>query len=314
MQSIVDVYRTIEKSVLQCSAPCISLSGGLDSAIIAYIIRDRRPSGIAVIAKDFVATDLTYCQLVAKKLGISLQIKMADIDEIYQAIEGTIKILANFNEIEIRNNAVMYLAMAEAKKQGFSSIITGDGADELFAGYGFLVNKGADELRAELDRIRSIMHFPSQKIGKSLGVKVESPFCSEEVMQMTEKLPPELLVNERGGVRFGKWALRKAFEDKLPESIVWRQKSPMQEGAGTQALTEFFDRLIPDSMFSERRKEIKEANGVNIRSKESLKYYEIFRKYHMMPRSAGSERKCPDCGFAIGEGSRFCRMCGRFPI
>lgn len=68
MQPIVDVYRTVEKSVLQCSASCISLSGGLDSAIIAYIIRNRKPDAIAVIAKDFVATDLTYCQLVAKKI------------------------------------------------------------------------------------------------------------------------------------------------------------------------------------------------------------------------------------------------------
>ena len=33
----------------------------------------------------------------------------------------------------------MYLAIKWAKDNGFDSIITGDGADELFAGYNFLV-------------------------------------------------------------------------------------------------------------------------------------------------------------------------------
>jgi asparagine synthase (glutamine-hydrolysing) len=87
----------------------------------------------------------------------------------------------------------------------------------------------------------------------------------------------------------------------------------MQEGAGTQGLTEFFDGMIPDEMFLEKIKKIKQADNVIIRSKESLYYYEIFKKYHKI-NTVKSDRSCPDCHYMIEENSRFCRMCGRFPI
>ncbi len=62
---------------------------------------------------------------------------MVNIEEIITAIDETIKILQIFNNIEIRNSVVMYLALNSIRKEGHTSIITGDGADELFAGYNF---------------------------------------------------------------------------------------------------------------------------------------------------------------------------------
>jgi len=53
------------------------------------------------------------------------------------AIKGTIKILKNFNDIEIRNSIVSYIYLNALKKKNITKIITGDGADEIFAGYNF---------------------------------------------------------------------------------------------------------------------------------------------------------------------------------
>jgi asparagine synthase (glutamine-hydrolysing) len=308
------VYKLLEKTVRRCTAQHLSLSGGLDSTIIAYLLRDRKINCISIISKDFVANDLTYCQLATQKLGLPLHIKMCDTTEIYDGIEETIKILKNFNDIEIRNNVVIYLTLAELKKLGFNKIITGDGADEVFAGYNFLLEKNSDDLRRDLQRISKIMHFPSQKLGKSLDVTVESPFCNNEVVDFAKTVRPDLLVRQEGDKKFGKWILRKAFEDKIPKSIVWRTKSPMQDGAGTQGLTEFFNLTIPDSVFTEKSKRIKEKDGITIRTKESLQYYEIFCKNHGVPNFDGSGVKCPDCNYIIDLDSRFCRMCGRFPL
>ena len=158
------------------------------------------------------------------------------------------------------------------------------------------------------------MHFPSQKIGKSLGIGVESPFCSDAVLEFAKTIPADLKVHEEGGKKFGKWILRKTFEDKIPKAIVWRQKSPMQDGAGTQGLTGFFESAIPDGIFIDKIKKIKEKDGVTIRTKESLQYYEIYRRHHTVPETDELGTKCPDCGRAIEEDSKFCRMCGRFPL
>lgn len=307
-------YQAIEKAVLRCNAKCLALSGGLDSTILAYLLKDRKISAVSVISKDFLANDLTYCQMAANRFGIPLNIKFCETDEIYSGVEETIKILKNFNDIEIRNNVVMYLALSAAKALGHDRIITGDGADEMFAGYNFLLNKNIAELELDLERIAKIMHFPSQKIGKALGIEVESPFCSDDVVEFAKTIPVDLKVREEGGKKVGKWILRKTFEDKIPKTIAWRQKSPMQDGAGTQGLTEFFERNIPDTVFVDKVRKIRESDGVIIRTKESLQYYEIYRKHHAMPKTSESGRKCPDCRHAVEENSKFCRMCGRFPL
>ena len=313
-QILSQTYRIIEKAVLETDADCLSLSGGLDSTILAYFLKDRKINTVSIIANDFLANDLTYCQLAANRFNLPLNIIFCETAEIYSGIEGTIKILKNFNDIEIRNNVVMYLALSAAKELGLSKIMTGDGADEIFAGYNFLLNKSKEDLELDLERISKIMHFPSQKIGKAIGVNVKSPFCSKEVLEFAKTIPADLKVREEGGKKFGKWILRKAFEDKIPKAIAWRQKSPMQDGAGTQGLTEFFDNAIPDSIFVEKIKKIKDNDGVTIRTKESLQYYEIYRRHHAISQTDESGIKCPDCRCRIEDDSKFCRMCGRFPL
>ncbi|MEM4378527.1 MAG: asparagine synthase-related protein [Candidatus Nitrosotenuis sp.] len=311
---VTKTYNILKEAIAECTAEHISLSGGLDSTILAYFLKDKKIRAISIIAKDFLASDLTYCQLVAQRFNIPLSIKMCDAVEISNGIESTIKILKNFNDIEIRNNVVLYLALSEIKNTGYNKMMTGDGADELFAGYNFLLTKSQKDLELDLQRISKIMHFPSHKIGKALGVRVESPFCYSEVVKFAKNLPVEFKVREEEGKKFGKWILRKAFEDKIPKSICWRQKSPMQEGAGTQGLTEFFEVAIPDSIFFEKIKKIKEKDGITIRTKESLHYYEIYRKYYELESQNDSDNKCPDCHYTIEADSKFCRMCGKYPL
>jgi asparagine synthase (glutamine-hydrolysing) len=236
------------------------------------------------------------------------------MEEILDAIKGTISILKNFNDIEIRNNLVMYLAIKWAKDHGFNRIITGDGADELFAGYSFLVKKPEDEIEREIKRISSIMHFPTQKIGKFLGVIVESPFLDKKIIELANSIPANLKVKTENDKKYGKWILRKIFESKIPPKIAWRDKSPMQDGAGTKGLTNLFDTVISDEVFSEKKKKIEQEYKVTIRSKESLHYFEIYKNLFGLSRDISEDKiSCPYCLFST-ENSKFCRMCGAYPI
>lgn len=307
------IYSVLEESCNLCRSDLISLSGGLDSSIIAYFLKQKKPKAVAVIAEDFVSTDLTYCQMISKKMQIPLTIYNVKTSLILEGIEETIKILKNFNDIEIRNNVVMYLATKWAKDNGEKSIITGDGADELFAGYSFLLNKSEEELEKEIKRICNVMHFPTQKIGKALGVDIESPFLNEKVIKLANEIPANLKVKEENKKRYGKWILRKTFEKYIPSQIVWREKSPMQNGAGTVGLTEMFNSVITEEKYVEKKLTVEKEDGVTIRSRESMHYYEIFKKLFGTPVENTAEQKCPYCKHGVGE-SKFCRMCGAFPI
>ena len=303
----------LKESCDSCKSNTIALSGGLDSTIIAYFLKERKPNAVAIIAKDFVASDLTYCQRVSKEFNTPLTINQVSTTDILSAIEETIKILKNFNDIEIRNNIVMYLAIKWAKEQNSQGIITGDGADELFAGYSFLINKPEDELEKEIQRVCSVMHFPTQKIGKALGVVVESPFLDEKIIEYSKTIPSDLKVRNEGEKRHGKWILRKTFEKNIPMQIAWREKSPMQDGSGTAGLSNLFDSVINDQLFLEKKKKIEETDGVVIRTKESMHYYEIYRNLYGAIAKKQGVNSCPYCNFNV-ENSKFCRMCGAFPI
>ena len=307
------LYDVLENSCSLSESSLISLSGGLDSSIIAYLLRQRVSRGVAVIAEDFISTDLTYSQLVSKELEIPLSLYNVKTTAILEAIEQTIKILKNFNDIEIRNNVVMYLAIKWAKDNGEKSIITGDGADELFAGYNFLLHKSESELEDELKRISSIMHFPTQKIGDALGVSVESPFLNPDVVELAKKIPPRMKVNTQNDKRYGKWILRKTFENFLPKKITWREKSPMQDGSGTSGLTSLFDSIVAEKNFVEDKLTVEKNDGVIIRSRESMYYYKIFKKLFGLPVDVDSDSQCPYCKHSV-MNSKFCRMCGAFPI
>ncbi len=267
------------------------------------------------MAKEFPSTDLVYAQVVAKLNNLKLYVKAATTDELLDAVEQTIKILKVFNPIEIRNNIVVYLTMKSAKEEGCKSILSGDGADELFAGYNFFQRLSAVELQKDLERIWKIMHFPSRAISKSLGMELQTPFLDKKVVEYVKSIPADLKIHEEKGQKYGKWILRKAFEKSLPNSVVWREKAAMQDGSGTSGLISFFDNMISELIFSEKAKTYANNEKVILASKEALHYYEIYRKYFDFPATLiESKSRCPQCNYPIDEGAHFCRMCGSFPI
>ena len=305
--------RILTNAVNECKSDWIALSGGLDSSILAHLRKDQKPQTMTIITKDFLGTDLTFAQIIAKHLGLPLSLIQVSMEEVLDSINETIKILGNYNDIEIRNSIVPYIYLTTLKKKGVDSVITGDGADEVFAGYNFLLKKSDEEIGEELKRIKKIMHFPSKDIATSLNMKVETPFLNEELIKFSDEIEISKKINVKDGVKFGKWILRETFEKYLPNNITWREKSPMQDGSGTNNLTGLFNTIITDDIFTQKKTRILEEDGVYIRTKESLHYYECFRKTNSVKKS-DSDNRCPDCNYEIAPNSRFCRMCGKFPI
>ena len=305
--------RILTNAVNECKSDWIALSGGLDSSILAHLRKDQKPQTMTIITKDFLGTDLTFAQIIAKHLGLNLSLIQVSMEDVLDSINETIKILGNYNDIEIRNSIVPYIYLTTLKKKGVDSVITGDGADEVFAGYNFLLKKSDEEIGEELKRIKKIMHFPSKDIARSLNMKVETPFLNEELIKFSDEIEISKKINVKDGKKFGKWILRETFEKYLPNNITWREKSPMQDGSGTNNLTGLFNTIITDDIFTQKKTRILEEDGVYIRTKESLHYYECFRKTNSVKKS-DSDNRCPDCNHEIAPNSRFCRMCGKFPI
>ena len=58
-----------------------------------------------------------------------------------------------------------------------------------------------------------------------------------------------------------KWIFRKAFEESLPETIVWRVKQEFSQGSGSAGLLpDYFERRIPDKEWEDAKSKF--ASGI----------------------------------------------------
>jgi len=310
------VIQALEESVKRNLTDGLLLSGGLDTAILAYLTSKWvKPNCITVALRGAPAPDIDYAKLVASRLELKHYIHYFGDEELDEAIRATIGVMKSFDPMEIRNSAAIYVALKIGRDQGMSTLMTGDGCDELFGGYSFLFELTREQLDTALRKLWANMRFSSIYLAKEIGVEVKLPYLDPEFKAFAVDLDLGLKVKSERGQMWGKWILRKAFENIMPQEVVWRVKAPIEEGTGTTILPSLFDSRISDLEFSEKKQRYLNEDRVVIRSKEHLFYYEIYRSMIGVPyMSASNQRVCPDCGSNVEEGASFCRTCGAYPI
>ena len=309
------VIQRLEESVRHHPTDGLLLSGGLDTSILAALASKwHQPDCITVALKGAPAPDIEYAQKVAKLFHLPHDIHIFGDDELEEGLRNTIAVLRTFDPMEIRNSVAAHIGLKVARERGLASVMTGDGGDELFAGYSFFFDLSREQLDNALKAMWANMNFSSIPLGHSLGIKVELPLLDPDFQEFAMKMDSGLKVREEKGQVWGKWILRKAFEGLLSPEIVWRVKAPLEVGTGTTTLPSLFAARVPDSAFKRKKAKYLQMDKVNIRSKEHLVYYEIYRNVIGPPVTSGKGQKCPDCGAAVKEKSNFCRTCGAYPV
>ena len=275
----------------------ILLSGGLDTSSIAVFLKDA--VGITVCFERG-CDDLKYAKIIARKFGIRHRILFFDENEAKKIVREVIKILKSFDPGAVRNGIPIYLGIKEAKEMGLKSVITGDGGDELFAGYSFLFNKSLDYVDRWTKNVSNYWHFDSVDFGERFGIEILQPYTSEEMIEFSKKIPAECKIGYHGGKIYGKYIVRKVMEDYLPSEIVWREKHPIEAGSGSSYLSSIF-------------KEDPEKFDLPLWNGEHAYYYKIYREIiGEIPKPKEGEYPCPVCGAGIPKGRNHCRVCGWF--
>jgi len=238
------------------------------------------------------------------------------LDELVDRMPELIRLLRTFDPMELRNSIVAYVAMEAASKRGLSAVLTGDAADELFAGYSFMFNMSAEQLPSYIRYLNDIMHFTSQVIGQSLGVGVDSPYLSPPIRDFALSLGYDDIVGDYQGQRLGKKILREAFSSVLPKEIAWRLKTPIEYGSGSTSLKQLAEQSVSDTEFERERERAATHDFVKLRDKEQCYYYLTYRSLFSPPKELARDVKtCKDCQAPVmRDDMKYCRMCGAYPI
>ena len=227
----------------------VLLSGGLDSSIIAAIVRKyaqrRIESGdlkeawwpqvhsFSIGLKG--SPDLIAAKKVADHIGSVHHEFVYTVQEGLDAVRDVIYHLETYDVTTVRAATPMYLMARKIRSMGVKMVLSGEGADEIFGGYLYFHKApGAQALHEETVRKLSNLHlYDCLRANKSMagwGVEARVPFLDKEFLDVAMRLNPEDKLVKEG--KMEKHILREIFSDYLPEEIVWRQKEQFSDGVG----------------------------------------------------------------------------------
>lgn len=263
------------------------LSGGLDSSIIAAIAKKHMGELHTFSVGLEGSPDLAAARHVSKYLDTIHHEYVFTQDEVRAALPEIMYALESFDQDLVRSVIPTHFT-ARLAAEHVKVILTGEGADELFAGYTYYKDyQDMDALQRELHRSIGAMHNVNlqrvDRITMLHSIEGRVPFLDTTMIDLAMRIPADLKLraHKDGQPKVEKWILRKAFTDMLPHEIVWRDKAQFDEGSGT---TDMLNDLIATETakfdshaFSQQRPE------AALRSAEEAYYYSIFEQAFAKP-------------------------------
>ena len=108
------------------------LSGGVDSSYIAACLMPDKTFSVGFDYKDFNETN--YAKELSDKLGIDNYCKMVTADEFFEVLP---QIQYHMDEPQSNLSSVPLWFLAQLAAEQVTVVLSGEGADELFAGYAY---------------------------------------------------------------------------------------------------------------------------------------------------------------------------------
>ena len=291
-------------------ADAMLLSGGLDTSILAFIARPT--TAFTVALKNSRALDPIYSEQVSRLLGMENKKMEFSVEEALNTLPEVIRIMKTFN-LALPNDLSIYFALKLARESNVSSVMTGDGSDELFAGYSYMAGLPPEALDKYIRGLSKSWHFSANELGEAFGIEIKQPFLDDDFVRFALEISAELKVKE--GI--GKYILRRSFDNLIPPEIIWRKKEPIEYGSGSNKLHEIIENMVSDEEFQS----VKQKTGIKFMNKEHCYYYRIYSEVvGEIPKAppsspspstvggGGELESCPCCGAQLNKS--YCRTCG----
>lgn len=295
-----DIRKALEEAVhrqLMSDVPYgVLLSGGLDSSIISAIAKKYSAMRIETNDKSEAwwprlhsfavglkgAPDLAAARKVAEHIGTVHHEINYTIQEGLDAIRDVIYFIETYDVTTVRASTPMYLLARVIKSMGIKMVLSGEGADEVFGGYLYF-HKAPDAKEFHEETIRKISKlymYDCLRANKSLsawGVEGRVPFLDKEFLDVAMSLNPSLKMCP--GKTIEKKILREAFQDMLPEEIVWRQKEQFSDGVGYSWI-DTLKKITSEAVSDRQMEEAAIRFPVNTpKNKEEYYYRSIFEEH-----------------------------------
>lgn len=220
----------------------VFLSGGLDSSLVAALARRHLPRLQTFAVGIEGSPDLAAARQVAVVLRTEHYERVYTLQEAVARLEEVIYHLESYDPALIRS-ALPCFFVSELAARHVKVVLTGEGADELFAGYGYMARiPDSDSLHRECARLLRGLHSMNlQRVDRMTmahGLEGRVPFLDVGFADWAMSLDPQLKL--RHADQPEKWLLRAAAAKRLPFAIAMRPKLEFSAGSGSEGPLEAY--------------------------------------------------------------------------
>jgi asparagine synthase (glutamine-hydrolysing) len=271
--------RTVEGQMMGDVPVGVFLSGGLDSNLVAAIAArwcERHGEKLKTFAVGLEGSaDIEAARAVAEYLDTEHHECIYTAEDALEILPEVVRVIENYDPSLVRSAVPNYI-LAEFASKHVKVVLTGEGADEIFAGYDYLTEfETEEELHAELVRIIEGLHNLNLQRGDRVtmahGLEARVPFLEREMIEFGLSLPAGWKL--AGEDQPEKRLLRQAFDGWLPDEFIWRKKAQFGDGSGAASvLQEKMEESVTEEEFERERNEVEPP----LRTREEVAYYRIF--------------------------------------
>ncbi len=218
----------------------VFFSGGVDSSLVAKAVSRHVDHTLLFTVGMKGAEDIGFARRLAREEGFDLVVREVQAKELSPCLFATLKALMTFDELQLQIGVPTYLAAEEAKKANCKVVFSGQGSDEIFAGYSaykdVLSKSGFPAVEEEIWRSLSNLWnrnlYRDDVLTARHSLELRVPFLDTEFLRQAMAIPAaEKILGEDDAVRKHpvRWLAR---EFKLPEYVWNRPKKALQYGSG----------------------------------------------------------------------------------
>jgi asparagine synthase (glutamine-hydrolysing) len=222
----------------------VLFSGGVDSSLIAFLAKEVCQDVQLYSASSQPFHDRVAAASAAQALGMNLNHVEINTDVVWEVLPRLLYDIESAHLMDVEIALPFYLASSQASADGISLVLSGQGPDELFAGYArhvrLFANKGKEALDIQLRREVMATHETNierdERAIAAQGIEAYFPYLSSEFVDLALSIPSDWKV------RLGKHPERKvifrelARQVGLPESICVLPKKATQYSSGSSRI------------------------------------------------------------------------------
>jgi len=245
----------------------VIFSGGIDSTIVAILASEF--SSVTAYACGIPGSHDPEYVRDAKDLGFEIKAIELTPEKIENSLASIVSAINDTNPVKVSVAAPFHFASKQAGEDGLTTMLCGQGADELFGGYNRYLEPLPDYARAREMMKKDIENIHEEQLNNDIaicrenGIELRAPFLDDEFKNYSMNIPMDLKIHEvknsnefecidevddRKFIR--KYVLRLLGKELgVPSPILNRRKKAAQYGSGSWKTIQ---RLARDNGFKEK--------------------------------------------------------------